>query len=217
MIVAQQGLYLIILFDILLIIGFFVGYFVPGARKIPKKGKKLENEEIEKLKRKMDVDAEIYVVPAKNMRINAFQMGAKGKYIVILQPLFEKLSNEQLLAVVAHELAHIKLRHVLKALLVFNIIFAIGINAFLFPIPDIAIGIITALSFPLAITLNILLKRKFEYDADRYAVKYVGAETMISALKGIEASIYPQFLIEKGKGNPLIKKRIKAIENGGQL
>lgn len=214
MIVTQQGLYLIILFDIFLIIGFFVGYFVPGARKIPKKGKKLENEEIEKLKRKMDVDAEIYVVPAKNIRINAFQIGAKGKYIVILQPLFEKLSNEQLLAVIAHELAHIKLRHVLKALIVFNIIFAIGINAFLFPIPDIAIGIITALAFPLAITLNILLKRKFDYDADRYAAKYVGAEAMISALKGIEAAIYPQFLIEKGKGNKFIKKRIRAIENG---
>ncbi len=214
MIVTQQGLYLIILFDILLIIGFFVGYFVPGARKIPKKGKKLENEEIEKLKRKMDVNAEIYVVPAKNIRINAFQIGAKGKYIVILQPLFEKLSNEQLFAVVAHELAHIKLRHVLKTLIVFNIIFAIGINAFLFPIPDIAIGIITALAFPLAIALNILLKRKFDYDADRYAAKYVGAEAMISALKGIEAAIYPQFLIEKGKGNPFIKKRIRAIENG---
>ncbi len=214
MMMETQEVYLIILFDILLIIGFFVGYFVPGTRKIPKKGKKLENEEIEKLKRKMDVDAEVYVLPAKNGVINAFQIGAKGKYIVILQPLFEKLNNEQLLAVIAHELAHIKLRHVLKTLLLFNIIFAIGINAFLFPIPDVAIGVITALAFPLAITLNILLKRKFDYDADRYAVKYVGAEAMISALKGIEAAIYPQFLIEKGKGNPLIKKRIRAIENG---
>lgn len=214
MIVTQQGLYLIILFNILLIIEFLIGYFVPGARNIPKKGKKLQKEEIEELKRKMGVDAEIYVLPAKNMRMNAFQMGAKGKYIVILQPLFEKLSNEQLLAIVAHELAHIKLRHVLKTLLAFNIVLAIGINAFLLPIPDIAIGIISAIAFPLAITLNILLKRKFDYDADRYAAKFVGQEAMISVLKGIESAIYPQFLIEKGKGNPLIKKRIRAIENG---
>jgi len=212
LIVTQQELYLIILFDILLIIGFFVGYFVPGARKIPKKGKKLENEEIEKLKGKMDVDAEVYVLPAKNGGINAFQIGAKGKYIVILQPLFEKLNNEQLLAVVAHELAHIKLRHVLKTLLVFNIIFAIGINAFLLPIPNIAIGIISAIAFPLAITLNILLKRKFDYDADRYAAKFVGNEAMISALKGIESAIYPQFLIEKGKGNAIIKRRIEKLQ-----
>jgi len=212
---GNQEFYLVILFDILLLAGFITGYYVPAVRKIPKKGKKLQNEEIEKLKRKMGVDADVYVISSKNMSMNAFQIGGKGRYVVLSSILLENLNENEVLAVLAHEFSHMKLRHVLKNLIIVYLILAVGINSLFIPMSTLASAIILVSIFPIALGINILLKRKFDYEADSYAIKFVNPKSLVSALRKINAAIYPSFMVEKGKMHPLIKKRIEAIENGG--
>ncbi|MGP0059234.1 MAG: M48 family metallopeptidase [Beijerinckiaceae bacterium] len=131
---------------------------------------------------------------------NAYFSGfGKAKRIVFFDTLLEKHSQEEILAVLAHELGHYKFGHVLQriaeaalltflAFFVLNWAFAAGGLAKEFGLPDdpglvlmivlIAFGPVSQLISP----LTNYLSRRAEFQADGFAKCMVGREPMISAL-----------------------------------
>lgn len=209
----------IIGFNALLLVSSVIWYEVPGAKKLAVKGKKIESKEIETLLNKMGLEnIEIYSIDSKNS--NAFQIGGRGKYIFITNTLIEKLNEEELEGAIAHEAAHIKLRHVLKKILLFNCIIGTGVNALLFfsifNLQGHLHPVIVSFGIWCIILLYVLLRRmmrqRFENQADCYAIKFVAREHLISALKKINSLIYPEEIIGENFMHNIVKKRIENIE-----
>ena len=108
----------LMIFNIFLLIVSLIWYEVPGAKKLAAKSTKLKVKDLDILAKRMGVNAEIYVMDLQNL--GAFQIGAKGKYVFLTKKLVKTLKKEELMSMVAHEFAHIKLRHVLKKVLSTN-------------------------------------------------------------------------------------------------
>jgi STE24 endopeptidase len=131
---------------------------------------------------------------------NAYFSGfGKAKRIVFFDTLLEKHTQEEILAILAHELGHYKFGHILQrivesailsflAFLVLHWAFATGGLAKQFGLPDepglVLIIVVTAMG-PLTHILSPLthfLSRRAEFQADGFAKNMVGREPMISAL-----------------------------------
>jgi STE24 endopeptidase len=131
---------------------------------------------------------------------NAYFSGfGKAKRIVFFDTLIEKHTQEEILAILAHELGHYKFGHILQrilesavlsfcAFLVLYWAFAAGGLAKEFGLPDdpglVLIIVVTAMG-PVAHLLSPLtnfLSRRAEFQADGFAKSMVGREAMISAL-----------------------------------
>ncbi|MDP3514558.1 MAG: M48 family metallopeptidase [Sulfuritalea sp.] len=132
---------------------------------------------------------------------NAYFTGfGRAKRIVFFDTLLDKLSTEEIEAVLAHELGHFKHRHVIKRIA----LSAVLSLAFLWLLGQLidqpwffaglgvgdggtAIGlllfsmVLPVFLFPLA-PLTSGLSRKHEYEADAYAAKQTAAGDLISAL-----------------------------------
>lgn len=131
---------------------------------------------------------------------NAYFTGfGKAKKIVFFDTLLEKLSHEQILAVLAHELGHFAKKHIIKSLL-FNslLIFA---SLFLldwllksewfylaFQAQQSSIMALVLFSMVIPPFTSILypvfslFSRKHEFEADTYAAEKTAAQDLISAL-----------------------------------
>ncbi len=210
----------LMIFNIFLLIVSLIWYEVPGAKKLAAKSTKLKVKDLDILAKRMGVNAEIYVMDLQNL--GAFQIGAKGKYVFLTKKLVKTLKKEELMSMVAHEFAHIKLRHVLKKVLMFDVIIGTGVNmTIIVPIMNFSLDVnaTSALFLWGAILLYILLRRViwqyFEYRADCYAIEFVDKEHLISALMKINSILYSPNLIEKGKVHPIIKRRVAKIKNCG--
>ena len=210
----------LMIFNIFLLIASLIWYEVPGAKKLANKGTRLNAENFDILAKRMGVNAEIYVMDLQNL--GAFQIGAKGKYVFLTKKLVKTLKKEELMGVVAHEFAHIKLRHVLKKVLLFDVVIGTGVNmAIIVPIMNFSLDVnaMRALFLWGAILLYILLRhviwQYFEYRADCYAIGFVDKEHLISALMKINSILYSSNLIEKGKVHPIIKRRVAKIKSCG--
>jgi STE24 endopeptidase len=131
---------------------------------------------------------------------NAYFSGfGKAKQIVFFDTLLEKHSQEEILAILAHELGHYKFGHILQriaetALLAFVVFFvlhwafAAGSLAEAFGLPAdpglVLIVVLTAMG-PLSQLVSPVtnyLSRRAEFQADGFAKKMVGREPMTSAL-----------------------------------
>jgi STE24 endopeptidase len=132
---------------------------------------------------------------------NAYFTGlGRSKRIVLFDTLIAANSEPELEAVLAHELGHFKLKHVLSglvqtAVLLFGAFFAIGWlckQAWLLPSfgithQDDALALIVCvlvvqMAGPLAAIFGNWISRRHEYQADDFARQMVGAGPMISAL-----------------------------------
>jgi STE24 endopeptidase len=139
----------------------------------------------------------------RSTKANAFFTGF-GKYrrIVLLDTLIEKLSTDEILAVLAHEMGHFKKKHIMKGLLISilhggfmlfvfslflgneKLITAFGFNGISVYAGLIGFGILFSPINMLVSTGGNWLSRKFEYEADRYTVKTIGsAGGLIDGLK----------------------------------
>jgi STE24 endopeptidase len=169
---------------------------------------KLSNEEL-----KVDIDHLIdrcelnfkayYVMDAsiRSSHGNAYFTGfGKNKRIVFFDTLLKTLENNEVISVLAHELGHLKHKHILKSLL-WGILF-MGIGFFLlgalYQSPKYLQGLsgaqhssyiglllfsyITSV-FTFAFTpIGSLISRKKEYEADEFATRYASGEALITAL-----------------------------------
>ena len=138
----------------------------------------------------------------RSTKANAYFSGfGNQKRITIYDTLINDLTNDEIVAVLAHEVGHYKKKH-----LIFNLIVSIiitGITLFLLslfintPIFSLALGV-TIPSFHIGlISFGILyspiseitgmcmnyMYRKFEYQADNYAKKTFSSKPLISSLK----------------------------------
>ncbi len=139
----------------------------------------------------------------RSTKLNAFFTGfGKFRKIVFFDTLVEKLNPDEIVAVLAHEMGHFKLKHIIKMMIIS--IVQTGFMFFLLSLflkfPEISKGfkleepsIYTSLVFfgflysPISLFSSIgfnILSRKHEYQADAYAAKTTGdVQQLITSLK----------------------------------
>ncbi len=136
---------------------------------------------------------------------NAYFSGfGSGKRIVFFDTLLARLAPHEIEAVLAHELGHFKLKHIVKRV---SVMFAIsllflallgylkgqvwfytglGVNPLLFGSNDAMALILFMLILPvftfLLSPLSSLTSRKHEFEADAFAAQHTNAEDLVSAL-----------------------------------
>jgi STE24 endopeptidase len=138
----------------------------------------------------------------RSSKANAFfsGMGAKKK-IVLFDTLINNHTNNELVAVLAHEIGHYKKKHTRLTFLL--TILQTGLMLFIFskviahpglslalgsPKPYLQLGMLafgllyTPLSMSIGLLMN-MLSRKNEFEADRYAKTTYDSESLIAALK----------------------------------
>jgi len=136
---------------------------------------------------------------------NAYFSGfGAAKRIVFFDTLLARLAPQEIEAVLAHELGHFKLKHIVKRIVVmFAISLAflallgylktqvwfytgLGVEPMLLASNDAMALILFALVLPvftfLFSPLNSITSRKHEFEADAFAAKYTDAQDLVSAL-----------------------------------
>ena len=181
----------------------------------------------------------IYVVDAskRSSKMNAFAAGfGKTKTIGLFDTLIEKMTHDEIIGVLAHEIAHAQKKHVLKSaplsLLNFAVICIVAYfvvtmpevsQAFGFAYTNMAFGIFVMFIMvsPIMLLLQIpsnALSRKHEYEADAFEVEKVGAEVAISSMKKLYredlGNLTPHpFVVMVEHSHPTASQRIAAMEN----
>jgi STE24 endopeptidase len=174
----------------------------------------------------------------RSTKSNAFFTGfGKLRRIVLFDTLIQKHTVEELTSVLAHEMGHFKLGHIIKQMLfsfvsmgIMLFILSIFIKklwlykAFLMDTQPIYAGMIffafsyTSMSFVLS-TISRCLSREYEYEADTYAVTtYKHPQDMINALKKLSVNNLSNLAPHKLKvfleySHPPVLDRINAIKN----
>ena len=151
----------------------------------------------------------IYVMDGskRSAKANAFFSGiGKKKKIVLYDTLVEQLTEEEIVAVLAHEVGHFKKKHIVMN--IFQSIFFMGVMLFLLSLfiynkelsiamgsNELAIHLnLIAFSFlyaPISTILGLftsLISRKNEYEADAYAKETYNGEELINALKKLSVT-----------------------------
>ncbi len=172
----------------------------------------------------------------RSTKANAFFSGfGKNKRIVLFDTLIEDLDNDEIVAVLAHEIGHYRLKHIFKttALGILQsgftlfllgwfvnypaISHALGMEEVTFQIGLIGFGILySPVSGLLGMGMTIL-SRRHEYQADAFAEKYAHAAALQSALKKISANAlsnptpHPWFVFFNYSHPPLLK-RLEALD-----
>jgi len=164
----------------------------------------------------------VYVVPAgKGHLTNAYGM---SNAIALTDNLGKYLTKAQIDYVIAHELAHVKLKHARKQLLLWITVFSTMV-LFLFLFRQRAMPFRPILQFVAMVGPLIALyycSRRFEYSADREAVDFSDdPETAIRALANLHKfrelpEAHDRFT-ELFMTHPTFAKRVQAIANGHML
>ena len=146
----------------------------------------------------------IYVIDGskRSTKANAYftGFGAK-KRIVLFDTLINDLSDDEIVAVLAHEIGHYKHKHTIMGLIISilqtglmlfllslfisqpELSSALGVDIPSFHIGLIAFGILySPISMIIGLFMNVI-SRKNEYQADNFAKKYHNAEDLIESLK----------------------------------
>ena len=172
----------------------------------------------------------------RSTKANAYFSGfGKNKKVVLYDTLIKNHTNDELVAVLAHEIGHYKLRHIIS-----NMIFSILSTGLMLYImsnflynSEISYALGGNISFrhfeifaflilytPVDRFISILMNiksRKNEYEADNFAVKTYKKLPMISALKKLSrdnlSNLTPHPVYEfLNYSHPSLSKRLDAIE-----
>jgi STE24 endopeptidase len=197
-------------------------------------------DKIKKLMQKVNLKvSRVFKMDAskRSRHTNAYFTGiGRVKRIILYDTLLEKMNHDEILSVLAHEAGHWKKKHVLKMIIVLELISLIGIYisfrilqtdllTALFQIKQgtffakvIILGFIGGIiSFPF-IPLSNYVSRRFEREADRFACELTGnSESMASALiklsKDNLSNLHPHpFYAAFYYSHPPVVQRIKDIK-----
>ncbi len=176
----------------------------------------------------------------RSTKSNAFFTGfGRFRRIVLFDTLAERHNVDELVSVLAHEMGHYKKRHIFKSILIS--VMTTGLIFFLLSLFINNEGLFSAfktentsiyaslcffafLYAPINTVVSIFsntLSRKYEYEADAYAVSTYGKpESMISALKKLTvdnlSNLTPHPLkVFLSYSHPPVLKRIEAIRRIG--
>ena len=180
----------------------------------------------------------LYVMDAskRTTKLNAFFSGmGKMKEVVLFDNLVHKMNDDEIVAVLAHELGHAVHKDTLKMFAQQSLLFGIfaaligviyqndalmqafGLNGVHFGFGLILFSIlISPLNLLLRIPLSYL-SRKAEYKADYFALKHTHPDHMISALKVLSREVLVNLnphplAVLLYYSHPPMKERIGAIE-----
>lgn len=171
----------------------------------------------------------------RSSKANAFFSGlGSRKRIVLYDTLINDLTTEEIVAVLAHEVGHYKLKHTLTGtilgliqtgviLYIFSLVvgnadfsLALGVEESQFHIGLITFGLLfSPISTVVGLLVNVM-SRKNEYAADKFASKHSNGEKLVAALKNISANAlsnptpHPSYVFFHYSHPPLLK-RIEAI------
>jgi len=173
----------------------------------------------------------------RSSKANAFFSGMLGKKsIVLYDTLIEENTDEELVAVLAHEVGHFKKKHVAKSIALSIVqtgvmLFILGlalksemlsealkVSTHSFHIGLIAFGILfSPISTVLGIFMNVF-SRKNEFEADAFAKETSSKESLISALKKLSvnhlSNLQPHPLyVFFNYSHPPLMERIKALNS----
>lgn len=171
---------------------------------------------------------DLYVIDLDRFRIaNAAQAGARRFRVFLSSYLIEQLSVDETVAVIAHELAHAKQRHVFKTSLFAWLILLISANVALIPVDvnEYPLVVYLGMIFGTIILLGGLilliprLQRRFEVEADLIAAQVVNGEYLISALEKItDLNMTPRELPRYWNlDHPSTQERVKRIREASSI
>ena len=189
---------------------FYSDIIVPLFNKqTPLAEGELRNE-IEKFAHKAGFNLKnIYVIDGskRTTKANAYFTGFWGKKrIVLFDTLIEKMTTQEIVAVLSHEIGHYKHRHTLKNLTVMlpsnlllffllgiilkNEIFAqaLGGQQASFHLNVLCFAILYTPFSTLLDVFNNMVSRKFEFQADNFSKSYNLGNELVSALKKLSAT-----------------------------
>lgn len=216
----------------------YVKVFVPLFNKLkPMEDSPLKNK-IEEFAKSVGYEiSKISIMDAskRSSKLNAYFSGlGKFKQIVLYDTLIEKCSDEEIVAILAHEIGHNKHHHIWFGLIqmIIMLSFYVGLlvllmevkvfsTAFNFETANFGFAIILFIVFiqPIMIPVNILtsaISRKHEYQADSFAATHYNKESIISSLKILArenfSNLTPHPLYVKiFYSHPPIAQRVQAI------
>jgi len=143
----------------------------------------------------------------RSTRANASFSGfGKKKKIILYDTLIEKFTNDELIAILAHEIGHYKKKHMIQGTVLS--ILSTGLILFLlyqflaYPVFSLAIGVslhsfhsgliaFGILAGPVSLLINLgvnALIRRNEFEADRFAAIHARAGDLIAALKKLSVT-----------------------------
>ncbi len=171
----------------------------------------------------------------RSTKANAYFTGfGPKKRIVLYDTLMDKLTTDEIVAVLAHEVGHYKHKHTLKNMLISlpttlllfyllglilksdSLAQALGGTTANFHLNVLAFGIIYS---PASLLLNLFsnnLSRKYEYQADKFAASYGLGEQLISGLKKLSSTSLSNLMPHPAYvyfhySHPTLYQRIKNI------
>ena len=180
----------------------------------------------------------IYVIDGskRSTKANAYLTGlGPKKRVVLYDTLIDELTEEEIVAVLAHEVGHYKKRHTLRSMVVsviqMGVLFwlfslcvnnaalseALGGDRAYFQLGLIAFAILySPVNLILGIGMNVW-SRSNEYEADAFAARYYEGDYLVSGLKKISvkslSNLTPHPLYEYiYYSHPSLLKRIDAIK-----
>ncbi|MFO8002377.1 MAG: M48 family metallopeptidase [Marinilabilia sp.] len=213
---------------------FYTTLILPLFNKQTPLGEGELRSAIEKMSKRAGFTLEnVYVMDGsrRSTKANAFFSGfGKNKRIVLFDTLIKDLDTDEIVAVLAHEIGHFKLKHIIKGTTLS--VLQTGITLFLLgwfvshPAISQALGAGEAsfhlglvgfgmLYSPVSGILGLgmtILSRRHEYQADAFAAKYAKAGALQSALKKISANAlsnptpHPWFVFFNYSHPPLLKR-----------
>ncbi|MCP3965781.1 MAG: M48 family metallopeptidase [Lentisphaerae bacterium] len=228
---------------------FFIIYISPYVLEplfnkfTPIEDRELAKEIIDMLKKAGIKVKGVYKMDAsrRTRHSNAYFSGlGRVKRIVIFDTLIEKLSREELMAVLAHEAGHCRKGHVIKNLILFEILTAIGAfvayevleHTWLTKVFGLEQDTFFAKMVLFSFVANIViwgmplvfntLSRHFEKQADDFAVKTLGSgKSLAKALIKLSAdnlsNIHPQKLYARFHySHPPEVERIRRLQAAGE-
>ncbi len=224
---------------ILLINVFYTSVIVPIFNKLTPLAPGSLREGIEAYSRSVNFPlTNIFVIDGskRSGKSNAFFSGmGSRKKVVLYDTLIDNHSEQELIAILAHEVGHYKKRHIISgliisvlqsgimlfvmSLMIFSpaLSFALGGEQLAFHLNLLAFGILySPISHILGIFLN-MLSRKNEYEADAYALTTYPGPHMETALKKLSvhnlSNLYPHpAYVFLNYSHPPLLKRLSALQ-----
>ena len=174
----------------------------------------------------------------RSTKANAYFSGfGKQKRITLYDTLIKDLEEEEIVAVLAHEVGHYKLKHI-----IFNIVASIaltGVTLYILslfisvPVLSLAIGVSKSsfhagliafgiLYSPISALTSLVMNyfsRKFEYQADNYAKETYAAQPLITSLKKLSKNSlsnltpHPTYVFVN-YSHPTLLQRFKNLKQG---
>jgi len=222
---------------------FYSTLIVPLFNKQTPLGEGELKSEIEDMTGRTGFELEdVYVIDGskRSSKANAYFAGlGKKKRIVLFDTLINDLKNNEIVAVLTHEIGHYKKKHIRQGLIIS--LLTTGFTLWLLSLfidnphlsaalgagePSFHVGLLafSLLYSPISTVLGLLtnvLSRKNEYEADRFAALNHNADDLAAALKRLSAknlsnlTPHPAYVFFNYSHPPLLQ-RLSAMKKAGE-